>query len=184
MRIIMAIPQLSTDSTSAEGKQLRKVVSKCAASVGSVKIANGALVFSIDGAFGPRSSDTENARALEALMLCLCQLDLLWLRLHPSTLPLYDSGVYYDRTMVWDTIPMLYARGYGDCKSLAACRIAENWQKGIWCKPTFRFDDDRRRSFSLSRTGAMFHILVMYEDGSWEDPSKALGMIPPQEKAS
>lgn len=173
MKIIFAIPGFSTDTKSEEGKAVRKVIDWCAKRVGSCKFKPGAVVFTIDHAFKPRGSNLVNAAALETLLTCLTCLDSIWLRYHPRTIPLYDTGVYYARTVVWDTIPALYARGNGDCKSLSACRAAELRRQGVWVRPTFRH---KRRVSST-----MFHILLMFADASNEDPSKALGMLSGQE---
>ena len=169
MNIVFAIPGFSLDSRSSEGREVRKAIDWCAARVGSKRLKPGAVVFTIDRAFNPRASDRANAAALETLLACLCELNKIWLRYHPNHVPLYDSSVYYARTLVWDTIPALYQRGFGDCKSLTACRIAEMRTQGIWCRPCFRHKSQAHET--------MFHILVMLQDGSWEDPSKALGML-------
>ena len=173
MNIVFAIPGFSTDRSSAEGKLVRKTISQCANQVGSVKLLPSAAVFGIDEAFRPRTSDRTNAVALEALLRCLTNLDLIWLRFHPATPGLYDSGVYYARTLVWDTIPAMYRRGFGDCKSLAACRVAELFRSGIWCRPVFRFKSRPNMT--------MYHILLMFADGAWECPSRILGMETYQE---
>ena len=87
--------------------------------------------------------------------------------------PLYHSGVRYDRTTVWDTTPALYARRYGDCKTLAAARIAELRRAGYFAEPTFRWVPRNKKDVDGVRD---FHILVQ-TDGGWEDPSKVLGML-------
>ena len=175
MKIEFAIPGFRTDSTSVEGRAVRRTIDWCASHVGSVKYKPGVAVFRIDRAFNPRASNQTNAAALESLLTCLSNLDSIWLRYHPRHIPLYNSGVYYARTLVWDTIPALYHRGFGDCKSLTACRIAELRSDGIWCRPVFRHKP------RVSST--MFHILLMRENAEWEDPSKALGMLSYKESA-
>jgi hypothetical protein len=185
VNITFAIPGFPTDSDSVEGQLVRRIVFSCAKRVGVVHKQPGALTFDIEGAFVPSASDLANAKALEALMNCLTDLDSLWLRMHPDTPRLYDSGVFYKRTDIWDTIPALYGRSYGDCKSLAACRVAELRARGIKCRPVFRFITEPSES-PYDQTGyTMYHILVMFADnrvqGLWGDPSKVLGMIPPQE---
>lgn len=152
---------------------VRKAIRQCASSVGKASLQPGAVVFRIDRAFCPRASDLLNAAALQALLVCLYQLDCIWFQFHPLTAPLYQSGVIYRRTEVWDPIPALYSRQYGDCKSLTAARCAELRRQGVWCRPVFRFD-------SLPG-GTMYHILIMFADGTWEDPSKILGMQVNQE---
>lgn len=173
MKIRIAIPKLLTDAHSVEGKRVRAIVAPCEAIVGPARFEPGYVVFTIAKAFRNVKANTVNAIALEALMNCLCRLDCLFLKCKPGTIPLYSSGVYYDRTTVWDTTPALYARGYGDCKSLTACRIAELRAQGVPCRPVFRH--------MSGGNDTMFHILVLLPDGSFEDPSKALGMVAPQE---
>jgi len=173
MKITFAAPGLSTDPTSREGKRARKVIGTCAKAVGKATLNSGAIVFTVDRAFDRRSSANANAKALEALMVALTDLSSLYLRCFPDTPALYDSGVYYRRTEIWDTVPALYARGFGDCKSLAACRVAELRRQGYACRPVFRF--------ATGPSMTMFHILVMHSDGTFEDPSKILGMVAPQE---
>jgi hypothetical protein len=118
--------------------------------------------------FHPGSDPVDNALALEALLELMVALNRAFLRRHPGCKPLYASGVRYGRTRIWEPIPALYARGYGDCKSLATARIAELRQSGVDCKPVFRW---------VQRPDGVrdFHILVQTGD-TFEDPSKTLGM--------
>jgi hypothetical protein len=176
MRIVFATPGFPTDSDSVGGKRVRAIVSKYSPRIGRASFGPGRIVFRIVDAFNPRSTELQNAIALEALLRCLIDLNILWIEVHPYTPPLYDSGVYYARTEVWDTIPALYARGFGDCKSLTAARVAELFMAGIHTVPVFRFDPQE--------FGTMFHILLMMLNGLNEDPSKILGMVAPQELAS
>jgi len=180
MNIVFAVPGLLTDSSSVEGKRARLIIKKCVKIVGKARFEPGVIVFTVVNAFDKRSLATKNAIALEALMKCLTDLDSLYLELRASkgvsTPLLYDTPVYYERTIVWDTTPALYRRGFGDCKSLAACRVAELRRMGIPCRVVFRFDSNVQMT--------MFHILVMHEDGTFEDPSKVKGMIGPQELAN
>ncbi len=128
------------------------------------------ITFSIPHAFFPDSSQEDNAYALRALLDCLIRLNLVYLRSH-SPASLYRSGVRYGRTQVWDTIPALYERGYGDCKSLTAALIAEYRVKGIQAMPSFRFNP-RNDGSGMSD----YHINVQMPDGTFEDPSRVLGM--------
>lgn len=135
---------------------------------------NGRLLWWIlpDIYFMPGSSEEHNAHALRTLLDCLIDLNLCFLKYSPRrTIPtLYQSGVYYERTEIWDCIPGLYLLGYGDCKSLTAALIAQYRSQGIDCEPVFRFARRADGSGSLD-----FHILVQTENG-FEDPSKVLGM--------
>ena len=125
------------------------------------------ISFDLPHVFGPGSNPESNAYALRILLDSLIQLNLVFLQNH--TVPaLYRSGVVYGRTKIWDTIPALYIRRYGDCKSLSAALIAEYRHKGIECQPSFRW----RPAQNGTRD---YHILVQTNRG-FEDPSKVLGM--------
>lgn len=127
------------------------------------------ITIDIPFAFYPGSSLEMNAEALRILLDSLVELNLVYLRSH--ALPnLYRSGVRYGRTQVWDTIPALYARKYGDCKSLTAARVAELRLAGIEARPVFRYNYRQDGSGSFD-----YHILVQTPEG-FEDPSKILGM--------
>lgn len=126
------------------------------------------LAIDVPHVFNPESSEDENAYVLRGFLELLVYINRGFLRSHPGTPSLYRSGVRYRRTTVWDSIPALYGRRYGDCKSLSAALIAEYREKGIQAKPVFRFR--RNRNGEL-----LFHILVQTKNG-FEDPSKVLGM--------
>jgi len=150
------------------------------------------ITFNLPYVFNPDSSQVDNAYALRSLLDCLIALNLGHLRFH--TVPgLYQSGVKYGRTKVWEPIPALYlknkirdqfdpvyfvpndyttigAKRRGDCKSLTAALIAEYMIADKKCQPVFRFAPRKDGSGLLD-----FHILVQTEHG-FEDPSKELGM--------
>jgi hypothetical protein len=134
---------------------------------------NGRLVvWNLPHVFGSDCTFDANAWALRCLLDCLIALNTSYL-VHGGDVripQLYDSGVEYDRTQIWDTIPALYQRGFGDCKSLTAALIAQYMHQGIECAPVFRFQTRRDGSGALD-----FHILVQTVNG-FEDPSKVLGM--------
>lgn len=124
--------------------------------------------FDLPHVFRPGANPKENAYALRALMQHLIEQNKVFLQFHPKTPRLYQSGVVYGRTVNWDTIPALYAKGYGDCKSLTAALVAERLMRGIAAKPVFRFAQNETG-------GEDYHILVQTGTG-FEDPSKKLGM--------
>lgn len=130
------------------------------------------ITLSLPHVFHPRASQAADAVALGLLLELLIGIDRAYLRDHP-TKSLYRSGVVYGRTVEWDSIPAVVERGYGDCKSLSAWRVAELREKGTECRPVFRWM--RRRDGHKD-----FHILIAVArkgGGSvWEDPSKTLGM--------
>jgi hypothetical protein len=126
------------------------------------------IPFDVGFVFHPGASDEENAVVLRILLeaLIACNMVLLERRRVPK---LYDSGVIYGRTDVWDSIPDLYKRTYGDCKSLTAARVAELRTAGKPAQPVFRFAQN-------PQTGRReFHILVQGRKG-FEDPSRKMGM--------
>jgi hypothetical protein len=139
--------------------------------------------FGILFAFGPHSNHEVNAESLEILLETLVDLNLVYLRSAQKkglAVPfLYEAGVRYGRTQSWDTIPDLYMKGVGDCKSLTAAFVAYVRFHGGQADPVFRFNPRQRDG------GLDYHILVM-TDGklSWKgkrietnhDPSKVLGM--------
>lgn len=129
------------------------------------------ITFNIPHAFSPSSPEDENSDVLRVLLDCLVRLNLAYLRNH--TVPaLYQSGVVYGRTLLWEPIPAIIARGYADCKSLAPWLIAQYIAQGIPCSPVFRFVYRGDGSGELD-----FHILVKRDDTvTFEDPSRKLGM--------
>jgi hypothetical protein len=141
------------------------------------------ITFALPHLFAPGVSPRENAEGLRVLLDTLINLNGWFLRHHPAR-SLYESGVVYARTDLWEPIPALYTAGYhgtdnpssnfekkwgkfGDCKSLSAALIAQYRYQGKWAEPQFRFDP--RQGSSL------YHILVRTIEGP-EDPSVMLGM--------
>lgn len=124
------------------------------------------VIFELPHVFHTYSSYVANARALRSLLDCLTALNLAYYEAYPNTPDLYDTEVYYRRTIVWDTTPSLFERGYGDCKSLTCSFIAELRAKGEKAIAVFRFMPDDE---------LLYHILVLGEEG-WHDPSKECGM--------
>lgn len=104
----------------------------------------------------------------------LTQIDVELLRTQPRPTSLYDSGVRYAREPSgaerWASVPLVLARGAGDCEDLACWRAAELRLRG----------DAAARVVStaqqLSATRRLFHVLVRHGDGRLEDPSRRLGM--------
>lgn len=177
MDISFALPPFLVDPESNEGQLARKSIRKCALAVGRAKMRPEGIVFSIDDAFHPHASKEANAKSLRALLNCLIDLDVICYNTDPSLPYLYRSGVVYHLMPTkapWDTIPTMVQRGYTDCKSLVAARIAELRRAGKTAMPVFRNITDG--------WGTMFHILILHENGQWECPSRNLGMIGPQER--
>lgn len=138
------------------------------------------VTFNLPYAFNSDSTQLEDSRVLRILLDCLTDINTEYLNRHKDVRPLYgsapysnDAPVFYARTRVWDPIPALYKRGYGDCKSLSAALIAQYRARGIEALPVFRWVDPERNKMRKGNTN--YHILVQTAKG-FEDPSKVLGM--------
>ena len=127
------------------------------------------ITFNLPHVFNPKASSVDNAYVLRALLDCMIQINIAFLQAH--TIPaLYESGVRYGRTTLWEPIPALYMRRYGDCKSLATAKIAELRLAGIPADPVFRWIKPDGYENATD-----FHILVQTKT-KYLDPSKRLGM--------
>ncbi len=150
------------------------------------------ITFNLPHAFYPGSHPAQNGDVLRALLDCLIDVNVAFLRDH-SVPALYRSGVVYGRTVLWDSIPALYtpktqqeiaeirAAGFyiprdieglafGDCKSLTCALIAQYRVSGIAANPVFRWIHREDGSGELD-----YHILVQTAH-KFEDPSKVCGM--------
>jgi hypothetical protein len=125
------------------------------------------ITFNLPHVYFPGSSLEEDAYVLRHLLDCQIAINRDYIRFH-SPAALYRSGVVYERTKIWDSLPACYAKRYGDCKTLAPILIAEYQLQQIPAKPVFRYivRDDGNKDV---------HILVQTNKG-YEDPSKVLGM--------
>jgi hypothetical protein len=135
-----------------------------------------------------KESDRENSQKrvlvlLEALTLC----NQFYLQEHPETPLIYQSGIRYKmpaqfesgaaeggvpgyKGEVFRDIPRIIENGGGDCDNVASWRAAElRHRLGVAAKPyiTWRKRDDG---------GTTYHVIVIWPDGSSEDPSLLLGM--------
>lgn len=124
-------------------------------------------IINVPQAFHPGSSPRTNSFALRKLLDELTDENQSYLAKTPST-GLYSSGIVYARTTEWDSIPALYNRGFGDCKSLTCALVAEYRNQGRPANSVFRYVKNSKGSYD-------FHILVQTPYG-FEDPSKFLGM--------
>ncbi len=121
-----------------------------------------------------RFDDRVAHRPFYQLLDALTALDRDYLKLHPESPSLYGSGVRYlpdtKGEENWYDVATAIERGGGDCKVLAAWRVAELQLRGVaaMCTVFFRelFADDAR----------LYHVQVLLPDGRIEDPSHRLGM--------
>lgn len=77
---------------------------------------------------------------------------------------------------IFREIPRILENGGGDCDNLAAWRTAELRELGIDAMPYITW---RRRADG----GMTYHVIVLWPDGSSEDPSLLLGMGYPNREA-
>ena len=165
-------------SNPRERQAVQGVISRCDAALLRVYRAHPAAVHKLyrvrDGILywglptaEPLSDEVQNSEALDILVEGLIAINRIYIRCRPETRGLYRSGIRYDRTVEWDAIPYLYARGYGDCKSLTAALIAQFREQGHAARPVSRFRINPDGSYG-------FHILVLTNQG-WHDPSKTSG---------
>ena len=118
------------------------------------------------------SQDTSH-KSLRLMLHALLLIDIDWLRRHPETPKLYESGVRYEYEPPgredWQDWPTTLRRKEGDCEDLANLRASELIMQGIPARPTF--------IWRMRPSGAnLYHIQVTHPDGSVEDPSRRLGM--------
>ena len=110
---------------------------------------------------------------LRAALAGLVHRNVAILRDANDAVPLYESGVVYQReprgSENWLTIPELMVAGWGDCEDLAAARAAELRVSG---------EDPHARGDVYASAPQTFHAVVRRGDGSIEDPSLLLGMRP------
>lgn len=177
MNIAFALPPFLVNPGSNEGQRARVCIRQCVAKVGGAKMCPQGVTFAIDRAFRARASKEENAIALRALLDCLIGLNAICLEAYPKLPRLYESRTYYQlmpSKAPWDTIPTYLKRGYTDCKSLVAGRVAELRHEGHNAIPVFRH--------VTGGWGTMFHVLILHGNGKWECPSRILGMQTVQEQ--
>ena len=92
---------------------------------------------------------------------------------------LYESGVRYEFQKAvddWKDIARCLATMRGSCNSLTAWRVAELQLDGeIGAAPYIQSQTIAKPDGSILD---LFHVIVQREDGSFEDPSRTLGMPP------
>lgn len=114
--------------------------------------------------------------ALKPILEALTTVNFLFLKTH-SVPPLYYTGVrYQNEPAEWasehfDSVPVVFRRGWGDCDDLAPWRCAELRARGE--RASIRIQWKRLPE------GKLFHIVVRRQDGTIEDPSAILGMGKP-----
>lgn len=119
-----------------------------------------------------------DARTLNIFVRALCAYNVLWLRAHPDTPNIFESGVRYQTQPIgvehFIPIPLIIQAGSGDCDQLASWRAAElRVRKNVKAMP------------EVKRMGSgLFHVFVRMPNGAAEDISAHLGMPVPQKLAA
>lgn len=116
------------------------------------------------------------AWAIKPLLEGNVRVNQLFLRTHPTTPWLYESGVVYKNEPKgqgyeeFALIPTVHERGWGDCDDLAPWRCAELRERaGEHAKIRVQWKKHPNGQ-------KMFHIVVRRANGDIEDPSRVLGM--------
>lgn len=110
----------------------------------------------------------------EALEALICS-NRLYLSMHHCPM-LYESGVRYEEEPLgqpyedFSAVPIVLARGWGDCDDLVSWRIAELRNQGENAKVRLKWQYDP------GKRARMYHVLVRRANGQVEDPSLRLGM--------
>lgn len=141
------------------------------------------ITFVTDAFKGPEELKLSNT-ILQIMLDALFEVDKAWLKSDPKIPSIYASGVnktpkgqthmrYVQEPIGqedWKDIPTCIKDGQGDCEDLACWRAAELVVRhGIQARPTFTFK-------VRPGGGYLYHIIVLYPDGTKEDPSRQLGM--------
>jgi hypothetical protein len=159
------------------------------------------VTFVVDLFRGPHELKESHA-ALQFMLDCLYNINCMWLRAHPEAPRVYASGIVernpgrfvagavpkeltglkrsqlnklkYEEEPLgqedWKDIPTCLRDGIADCEDLACWRAAElTVRDGIPARPSFTYKVRPNGSY-------LYHITVLYPDGSREDPSRLLGM--------
>jgi hypothetical protein len=139
-----------------------------------------AIVFEIP-IFDAYSSIEASEETLSVLLLALTASNVIYLREHPNTPDVYSAGVRYVREAPgvekWKGIRRVIEDGYGDCEDLASYRaawaIVKEGRQGAHVTFSGR---------EISPGFRLYHIFVLYPDGTTEDPSARLGMYSEEEQ--
>jgi hypothetical protein len=104
------------------------------------------------------------------LVMALVRVNVAYLRAHPRTPSILNSGIYYRRDteaveLQWYDIPAIIEVGYADCKALAAWAIAEALVRGMHAEPDI-----------IVSGRAQVHVRARI-NGRIVDPSRVLGMV-------
>src|ERR1700691_192400 len=118
----------------------------------------------LSGLFRSEAERAQSNEVVQILLNALCAMDCSYLRHHPHTPHLYESGVRYHveppGLEEWQDVPTTLERLWGDCEDLACYRAANlrtRWR--IPARPHFTWRKIGPRS-------TMYHILVKYPPGA------------------
>lgn len=116
------------------------------------------------------SINADGIDELEGILDGVVQQSMVQIRRGLVPLPLYQSGVRYQREPPgrenWQSAAVTYRLKTGDCEDLSVARVAELRVAGETTAKV-RVRDVRP---------GLRHVVVQRADGSIEDPSKRLGM--------
>lgn len=139
------------------------------------------LTYALDLFSSPDPAELALSQGVLNVMLeCLVRINEAWLRAHPETPDLFDSGVYYQEEPPgqedWCDIPTALKMRAIDCEDIACWCVAElRVRYGIPAQVYFTHQVRKEG-------GDLYHILVwippcpQYPNGRTVDPSADLGM--------
>ena len=110
--------------------------------------------------------------AIKPVLEALVMVDLMYLRTHHTPF-IYASGVRYQEEPRGEqeefaAVPVILARGWGDCDDLAPWLCA--YYRSLGEKARIRIQWKR------TPNGKLYHVVVRRANGQIEDPSRVLGM--------
>jgi hypothetical protein len=133
---------------------------------------------------------SEQKKLVAAFIEVQIEINRRYLRANPRTKLIYNSGVRYKQDPISCTvlnpqygkreraceefvdIPTMLERGFADCKSLTAWRIAELRESGDNAQIAIE------RISIPAQDVILYHITLQHANGNDEDPSVRLGMKP------
>lgn len=160
-----------------DGRLLRFVVKMPGGQIEDVAPSAGRPVFQrmrisfLLDLFKSKAQEALSHKCLASLLQAVTMLDVLYLKTHPNTPKIYESGVRYREEPTgaedWQDVPTCLRRKFSDCDDLACWRAAELIVQGESAKP----------DFEIQRMGerVLYHIVTRTARGT-EDPSYIMGM--------
>jgi hypothetical protein len=131
---------------------------------------DGFAELNFDHVLKAHSDTVDDSLALQSLLTCMVEINLAFLECWDCP-KLYECGARYGRTNDWRAMPAIIETQRADCKSVGPARCAELLKQGVPATCVHRW-------YKRDDGGTDFHILLMVDGETFEDPSKIMGMNP------